>query len=323
MRRRRLALIAAVLAAAVGAPAAAQTPVDVIVGNGGGRTLYVEELTGAPLETLDFGALRTLPFRVRVVDDAFDRENFTVLASMTNLYRDADGALDFDERIDSVNLEIANPQNPLDAADVSAQVQPVFDVTVEVAGGAACLLLGLGGLTCEVVVPDLPGKLQTLDAVVDLADLSSLPLVPSAPEPGTFDDPDYVGDAEDDPAKPGTFTPTQRRLLGGEVTPAASLLSALQSDLDALVDATPVDELVDTDALLQAIGDQLDLPLTDDVVAALLGGTTTLVAEALTAADLLYQTGTYTSYPLLKVTVPEAATNGTYLGTLVVTGIES
>ena len=54
----------------------------------------------------------------------------------------------------------------------------------------------------------------------------------------------------------------------------------------------------------------------------LLGETIDVVAEPLALADLLYQTGTYTSYPMLRVTVPEEQANGTYRGTLVVTGIQ-
>ena len=47
-----------------------------------------------------------------------------------------------------------------------------------------------------------------------------------------------------------------------------------------------------------------------------------VVAQPLGLDDLLFQTGTYTSYPMLRVTVPEDQANGTYRGTLVVTGIQ-
>ena len=319
MRRTVLALVALLVAVAV--PASAQTPVDVIVGNGGDRTLYVEDMLGNELETLDFGALRTLPFRVRVVDDAFDRDDFTVLASMTNLYpEDDDGDLVLDGEIASGQLEIVNPLNPLNVTGVSTLVQPVFDISMSVTG-PLCGLLGFGvALVCEVDLTDVEGKLQELDAVVDLANLANLPLVPQAPEEGSFDVPDWVGDTL--PAKPGGApAATQLQLLSGDAG-ANDILAALETQLDALVASADLDDLVDVGALISAVQDETGALLEVADITALLGETIDVVAEPLALGDLLYQTGTYTSYPMLRVTVPEEQANGTYRGTLVVTGIQ-
>lgn len=319
MRRALLAVVSLLLVVAV--PASAQTPVDVIVGNGGERTLYVEDMLGNELETLDFGALRTLPFRVRVVDDAFDRDDFTVLASMTNLYpEDEDGDLVLDGEIASGQLEIVNPLNALNVTAVSTLVQPVFDVSMDITG-PLCGLLGFGlALACEVDLSDVEGKLQELDAVVDLTDLTNLPLVPQAPEEGAFDVPDWIGDTL--PARPGGApAATQRQLLSGDAG-ANDILAELETQLDALVATADLADLVDVGTLITAVQDQTGALLDDAAIAGLLAETIAVVAQPLTLGDLLYQTGTYTSYPMLRVDVPEEQANGTYRGTLVVTGIQ-
>jgi len=320
---RRLALLVLPLVVAAAVPARADTAVDVIVGNGGPRTLYVEDLAGNELTTLDFGALRTLPFRVRVVDDAFDRDDFTVLASMTNLYRDDSGDLVFDDRIASSDLELVNPRNPLDITGVSSQVQPVLDTVTTIANPVTCGLLSLPvlGGSCTIDLDDLTGKLQTLDAVVNLADTSNLPLVPQFAEQGAFTNPEWIGDTL--PAKPsGAPAATQRRLLAGEAIDAGDVLTDLQTDLDDLVAGADLDDLIDTSVFLSAIQDELDMVLTGPLITAILGATTTVTAETLDAAHILYQSGQYSSYPMLRVDVPDDATNGTYRGTLVVTGIQ-
>src|SRR3954447_19770766 len=54
----------------------------------GSRQFFVEDLAGQDLTSLDFGRGGTMPFRVRVVDQAYaaPTEAFTVSATINNLY---------------------------------------------------------------------------------------------------------------------------------------------------------------------------------------------------------------------------------------------
>ena len=314
---RRAALVVVALLGAAALPAAAQTDVDVSVANGGPRTLYIEDMLGNELESLDINGASTLPFRVRVVDDSFDHEGFTVSATMTNLYLDEDG-LDFDTQIDSDDLEIVNPLNPLDVLDVETVVQPVI-AGVEVTGLVACGLLGfVATATCSLdlteLVDPLEAKLVEVEALVDLLDLTNLPLIPQMAEPGEFTHPDWVAAQEPDGAPPAT----PRTLLSADPGDVGDLLPELDAAL-ALLDA---DDIIDPNVLAGAVHELLGATLTA-VQATTVLAATTIDVEPLTANEVLYQSGTYTSFPMLRITVPSDKPNGTYRGTLVVTGIES
>src|SRR5688572_27915507 len=113
-----LGLVAVLVAAAV--PASADNVLVAVDNPGGSRAFYVEDLAGSPLTTLDFGTDRSMPFRVRVVDDVMDREPINISATMTNLYIDDEGTIDYAKKIESINLDISNATNPLNVLDVEA-----------------------------------------------------------------------------------------------------------------------------------------------------------------------------------------------------------
>lgn len=326
---RRLVLVGAIVAlgAAFIAPADAQVDVDVAVDNpGGSRALFVEDLTGQSLSELDFGNARSLPFRVRVVDSTMDRTGFSVSASMTNLYLDDGGTLDFGESIPSSDVAVADPLNPLNLQDPTVLVQPVFDAVASIGDGTICTLLGLpllGGV-CEINLSDVTGELQTVELPVDLGDLSGLPLLPQSASPGAFTNPSFEGVAAPDPAGAGAPAATTRQLVSGTVVDDAAVLSNIEDELNDLLAGLDIDQQVDTGVLTSALRD------TVGIVWDLLSGaqvdtvieSTTATLQSLTGTDLLAQAGTYLSFPMLELDVPDASPAGTYRGTLVVTGLE-
>ena len=325
MRKSRfLAGLAALAVLAVGVPAQAQTsPVDVLLENPGGtRVVHVENLDGSVLEELDFGTSRSLPFRVRVVDDAFDREGFQVTASMTNLYRaDELGNVDYDlDDIASADVSLGSVASP-SALDVKAVVQPVLDTVTTLTNPVICNLLGFTPLVlndgCTINTNDIVGKVVEVTAPQDLLNqLPKLPLVPQPVTTGPFTNAEYgsgtVGFA--DPT-PSALEPTSLQVLGGDASPVD--LSALTTLVDALSDTA----LIDPATLLTQLGQTLPLgSLLPAQVAELLAATTATV-NTLTLSNILSQTGTYVSLPTLNVN-SAGAEAGDYKGTLVITALQ-
>lgn len=317
----------AAVAALVAGPAAAASEVSITVTNGGdgSRTLFVEDLLGAPLTQLDFGDSRSLPFRVRVEDATMDREGFTVSSTMTNLYRDpGDGPLEWDQVITSDNLAIGNPINPLDVSDVAAQVQPVFDTVTTITDLVLCADLGLpliDGSSCELALADVTGIVQDLAATVDLADLSNLPLLPQAAEPGAFTSADFGGVAADDPSKPATVTPTNRKLLGGQVVSTTALLDSLDATLAGVLAGLPFADTIDETVFQNALVAELGV-LSTTQIDTILASPTVATVQNLLATHVLSQTGKYQSHPTLNITIPDGAPVGSLKGTLTVTAIQ-
>ncbi|MGI8794050.1 MAG: hypothetical protein ACR2H3_12915 [Acidimicrobiales bacterium] len=326
MRRSRLLIaLAGLLMVATVTPSTAQSDVDVAVSNpGGSRTLYVEDLLGNPLTSLDFGVTRLQPFRVRVVDATMDRTGFTVSAEMTKLYRDTGAGLDYATAIPSSNVEIAHPLVALNVLDVSARVQPVFDLAATLTGALCTAVTTLGG-SCAVSVPDVAGVVQTLPLTVDLSALQNLPLLPQGSDPGAFTNPSFAGVGAADPAPSGT-TATARQMIRGLVVADTSVLAALQTALGTAVSGKTASELINSGLLTSSVRDAVggtvwDSLSLDDQTALLAALAAT--AENVVANMVLGQTGTYLSFPVLTVNVPSDAAKGTYRGTLVVTGLQS
>lgn len=323
--RRPLRLLGAALTAAalVATPAVAQTSVDVTLDNGmsGTRVLFVEDVAGNPLTSLNFRSARSLPFRVRVEDTTMSRDGFSVNATMTNLYRDDGGTLDYASKMASENVAISNPLNSLGIVDVSAQVRPLVDTVTTIADPVVCLALALGTSPCQLSLTGLVGEVQAVTSVVDLGDLSNLPLLPQAAETGAFTNPDYQGAAAGDPGKPGTFTPTSKRMLAGAPVATPAVLTALKATLDTIVAGLPSEQVVTDDTLIAgAVG--LLGALTADQVTAILNSPTVVTVQNLVADHVLSQTGKYSSNPMLDVTIPQGAPAGSFKGTLVVTAIQ-
>ena len=319
-------VVVAVLGAAAG-PAIADNVTIAVDNPGGSRTLYVEDLAGQPLTTMDFGATRSQPFRVRVVDSTMDRTDFTVSATMTNLYYDTGSGLDFTDQIDSWNIALSQPANPLNALSVAARVLPVFNTVSTVGDVVICGLLSLPllGGNCTVSLSNLTGKVQSVPLTVDLANLANLPLLPQGNQTGAFTNPAYAGVAAAAPVPPGAPTATSYRLIRGTAVSNATVLGALDTALASVLSPLPlasrVDTAVITSALRSTLGVVWDL-LSAAQITTVLGGTVATV-QSLLSADVLGQTGTYLSLPVLDVTVPLTATAGTYQGSLVVTGLQA
>ncbi|PLS76318.1 MAG: hypothetical protein CYG61_02695 [Actinobacteria bacterium] len=327
-KRRVLCGVAALgLLAAIAAPARAGEVVVAVDNPGGSRTLYVEDLAGNELTGLNFGTTRSLPFRVRVVDTTMDRSGFSVSATMTNLYVDDSGTIDYAKKIDSAKLSISNTADPLNVLEVSASVRPAVDTVSTISDLLICQTLGLvtsivnGSQVCQISATGLVGNVQSaVPVTVTLSDLTNLPLLPQAAEAGAFTDPDYAGVGANDPDKPSSFTPTPRRMLAGSVVSTDAVLSALKGALDT----DPRSELISDTTIINGLSAAVanwELLTTAQVTTVLAG--TVATVENLVPEQVRAQTGTYLSFPALNVDVPTTAAKGNYKGTLVVTALQS
>lgn len=328
--KKRMIGIGALLAmgAALVGPADAQE-LPVTVNNGGGtQTVIVENVLGtATLTELDFDQARSMPFRVRVVDTGTNRSQFTVDASMTNLYRSTGvDQWDFVTPIPSAMVSIDSAASGLSARDVLATVGGTVDGVLTVADATMCnALLLLSSDTCTLNLNDMAMVPQ--EVPVDLSALDNLPLVPQAVDPGTFDQPDWAGVSLGDsnaPAPGSTFNYTTHRVIGGGRPGGAeelAMLTALQAPLQNAVDnaAAPTD-VVSAGDLANAIRAAVPT-IGDALLADLLTQTLDLTADTIGVDDILAVAGTYLSYPVLAIDTTGAA-QGSYEGTLVVTGIQ-
>ena len=329
MRRPAALAVAAALAAAaagLGVPSPARAAeVTVAVSNpGGSRTVYVEDLLGQPLSTLNFGTSRSQPFRVRVVDSTMDRSGFQVLTSMSNLYLVSGATYAWNTLVPSSDIAVAYPPDPLNLVDPQAVVEPTYDLTETVTGALCTTITTLGG-SCSIVMTAVDGLRQAVDLAVDLSDTSSLPLIPQEGETGDFTSPDWAGIAAANPDKPGSFTPTNREVISGAVNTASTTLTSTKAALAAMVAGQPASSLVDTATLTSALrtaltGAVYDALLPADVQTII--GALNVAVHDLAAADVVGQSGPYLSYPKLDVTLPAGQAPGSYKGTLVVTAVQ-
>lgn len=325
--KKRMIGIGALLAmgAALVGPADAQE-LPVTLANGAGtQTVIVENVLGtATLSALDFDQSRSMPFRVRVVDTGTNRSPFTVDASMTNLYRSTGvDQWDFVTPIPSAMVSIDSAASGLSARDVLATVGGTVDGVLTVTDGAMCAALTLLTSPCTLNLNDMAMVPQ--EVPVDLSVLANLPLVPQAVDPGNFANPDWAGVAlGDDDAPTTSFTYTTHRVIGGGLPTGAAetaMLAALQSSLEDTVDAAATSaDVVSAGDLANAI--RAAVPAIDDTLLAdLLTQTLDLTADTIGVDDILAVAGTYLSYPVLAIDTTGAA-QGSYEGTLVVTGIQ-
>ncbi|HZQ29125.1 MAG TPA: hypothetical protein VFA94_15615 [Acidimicrobiales bacterium] len=318
------AVLAAFAGVGMGGGASA-SQVTVAVNNpGGSRTLFVEDLLGQPLTTLDFGTTRAHPFRVRVVDTTMDRSGFAILTSMSNLYKVSGNSFDFGNTIPSGNVSVDYPTTPVNALSVAAIVEPVFNMT-ETVTGPLCTALTTAGGSCSIALSAVNGLRQTASLTVDLSKLLTLPIVPQVGDSGSFASPDFNGIGANDPSKPASFTPTTVRVLGGGVGSDPALLTDVKAAVQSLIAGSPASSLVDsgtlTGALRSAIGGPVYDALTPTEVQQLVDGLQPTLTDFL-ASQLVAQSGTYLSYPSLHVNVPTTAPAGNYQGTLVVTAVQ-
>jgi hypothetical protein len=329
MRRRLAALAALGLAASMAStamPAASASDVTVALNNpGGSRTLYVETVLGAPLTTLDFGTMRSEPFRVRVVDDTMDRSPFYVTTSLSNLYLVSGNSYDWNTTIPSSAVSVNYPANPLGILNPQAVVAPLLDIT-ETVTGTLCTTITAQGGTCNIAMTGVQALRQVVDLAVNAADLTNLPLVPQTGETGAYTSPDYSGIGAGDPGKPGSFDVTHRKVITGAINTVTSLLDSVKAAYATVLAGTNVTAVVDPAVLAAALRTAMGGTAYDALVAA--SGLQPVI-DALSASvedvvtnQILAQSGTYLSYPKLDVTLPTNQASGSYQGTLVVTAVQ-
>lgn len=315
--------LACVITAAV-APADADEVTVAVSNPGGSRTLYVENMLGQSLTSLDFGTTRSQPFRVRVVDTTMDRSGFQVLTTMSHLYKVSGNSYDYATKIASSDVSVNYPPDPLNLLDVHAVVAPVYDMT-ETVGGATCTAIQAAGGSCTVVLSAVEGLRKTVDLVVDLTDLSNLPLIPQIGETGNYSAPDFSGIGANDPAKPNSFTPTSREVISGAVSNAVTTLNSITAALQSLVAGLPISSIVDANTVTGAVRDALGGTVYDSLLPAQVQSivdSLNATVRAVTTGDIIGQSGTYLSYPKLDVNVPSETSAGDYKGTLVVTAVQ-
>ncbi len=323
-------LAALALGAAVAAPATAQTSVGVSLSNpGSSRTLYVENMAGQALSSLDFGTGRSMPFRVRVVDDAFSRQAFSVSASMTNLYKNNGGSPDTSQpSIPSSQVSLGSQVMPLDVLSVKAAVQPLVNTVSTITDGVICGLLKLPLLSnvCTITQTGLTGALQVLDVPVDLSSLGNLPLLPQANETGNFAWAEYgagtagAGDTAGKAAETAAGqTASHRTVVSGAPITTAAVLNPLTTALNALPQSTLIPTATLVNALRSALGAVWDLLSATQITTVV--NSTVATVQSVIPSQILNQSGTYMSMPTLNVDTTGAAA-GDYLGTLVVTALQ-
>lgn len=324
MRRSRfLAGVAVLVSTAMAVPASAQTVPVSLENPSGSRVVTVETMSGSELTTLDFGKTREVPFRVKVKDTDYARRDFAVSATMTNLYLDNGAGLEFSKVIPSAEVRLNSQVNPVNVVGLTATVQPVVSTVTNLVDSTICKTLGLITAllgNCTLNTTDLTAKvIGGLTLTVDeLTDLPNLPIVPQPNAEGAFVDPSYVGAAAADPNK--TSTPATELAL---VTGGTNLTPVL-SELDAAVEALPLDAVVNSSDVISALRERFGIAwdrLTDEEVQVVLAAAD-VVPAPLTSDNLRSLTGTYLSMPTLTVDVPTDAAPGNYKGTMVVTSIQ-
>jgi hypothetical protein len=269
-RRLCTSLVAAAAAVTLAAPSFADTvslPVSVN-GLGGTRQFNVEDITGQTLTAFNLGTGGSQPFRVHVTDSSFlagaGQANYTVSATMSNLYLKNGSSHDYTVKVPSSALSINFGGNPLAAKGLSlidlpkltlsgvlstcASLSPtlksilglsVLGVVLDSSNTAVtqlCLALGaLGGPVSGVV----DGALQNLTPAV--SSVLDLPTALSGATGGTFSNPSFgVGTVgEGDPA--ATATPaTSVGLMTGTQNLTSGLVTALTSALTGALSGLPV-----------------------------------------------------------------------------------
>jgi hypothetical protein len=317
-------LVALVVIGAFAAGTAGAVDVGVTLASGGGdRTLFVRDaLDQNDLTSIDFGDSHSQAFTVRVEDNAFDHAPFTVSAEMTNLYVFQGGQWIYDADtapfLPSSELTISSIDG-VDGSVVSAALQPVVDLTANITG-LLCTTLGLGASPCTINLNDVVAK--NLSVVP-----AGLPIVPQAPEAGNFAEPAYTADAPDKPGDQTTWDDgTPRRLLGGDLNIDTTFLDGLVTQAQSAIDGVlttgsinELDDIVDLTVLQSALDTQTSL--TGTLITTLLGNLSVVWDATVGSVDVVSQTASYHSNPVLNVTVPESATAPTYKGTLVITGV--
>lgn len=260
--KRRLSLLAAAsMAVAVAGPALAATSVPVtIIGVGGTRMFSVEDLSGAPLAGLNLGTGGAQPFRTHVVDSSFvpaaTGGNYSVSATLNNLYLQTGTGHDFTTKVPSSAVSINFGSNPLSETGLSIADLPKLALSGALANctnlsGTLKAALGLDSAgnvigsnlalttlcatlttaaplaTTAPVGATVPAAVQTLTPL--LSSVADLPTALSGAIGGTFTNPSYDGIGAGDTNVTNPPAATSVPLMTG--TTAASLSANLVTAL--------------------------------------------------------------------------------------------
>lgn len=279
-RRTAVALVAvALLLGLVALPArAASTGHSTTVSlspSTGSRQFFVEDLGGHDLTSLAFGSGGTLPFRVRVVDQAYaiPTEQFTVSATVNNLYlRTAPSTYSYPTMVPSSDVSVGFGGSPLNNFGLSFADLPTFTLagtiptcatlqaaqpatlaglTTDLAAAPLCALLGATGTTVSGV--SVAGLERTITPALSLLDVP-VQLATGA-NTGPFTNADFsagtigAGDAARSSGAPAA---TARTLMTGAPGATANLLNQITTQLQTIVGSLPVTSPVDDPAGAQA-----------------------------------------------------------------------
>jgi hypothetical protein len=334
MRTRRarvaLGLVALVVVGAFAATNATADTVDVTLNNGSGsRALSVETVAGAPLSSIDFDSSDSFPFAVKVVDTDMTHTGFTISAEMTKLYFFDGASLLTNGPIASSNIGISSTLDSV-ASGVDALVQPVYDIVLSIPGGVGTLCATLEALnlidSCDITLENVTGT--ALSLVNDLG-LDGLPILPQNPQAGSFDCPAYDYPSmtpEDDPNDVACPAATDIEVLQGNLNLDSDFLTSITDAIDAIAGGiTTLADLNDTGISSTDLVNELvsQIGLDNTQANAVLGLVSDVAATVDATTGVLSQSGTYKSFPVLDLTVPtgaDAPAEGTYKGTMVVTG---
>lgn len=289
---RRLTVLTAVSGCLVAAalPGLAQENVPVsVAAQPSERQFEVQKLDGTPLTAIDFGPGGERPFKTVVSDTNIDvaSAGYQLAATMTNLYKQTDGQIDYTKQIASGDIALDFATSPLGASPVSLPVSPQVlvsgvlgdcrDADLAAALGIAPLTALLGPLfnilsplnrvtqdfcrslqdlgATTSISATVDGALQNLEASLALADL---PFALTGGEGGVFTSPSFgagtVG-AGDAASSAGAAPATSLMIMeGADGALSANLADQLDGLLTGLLGPvgapTPVTSVLGTNALL-------------------------------------------------------------------------
>lgn len=270
--KRRLTLLAAAsMAAVVAAPALADVTSTVpvtVVGVGGNRMFYVEDLSGNALQGINLGTGGAQPFRTRVADTSFvplaSGGNYDVSATLSNLYLQNGQTYDYTKKVPSSAASINFGSNPLSMQGLSVTDLPKFAISgtlgqclnlsstlksllgldalgnvvgTNVALSTLCTTLLTAALTTPAPVgATVPAAVQALTPA--LTNLADLPTALSGAVGGTFTNPSYDGIGAGDQVGLANNPPAATAVPLMTGTTAGSLSTALVNQITSLL-STP------------------------------------------------------------------------------------
>lgn len=367
--KRRFSLLAAAsMAVAVAGPAVADTSAPVtVVGVGGTRMLYVEDVSGQPLTGLNLGTGGAQPFRTHVVDSSFvpaaSGGNYSVNATLNNLYLKTSTGHDFTTKVPSSAVSINFGTSPLSETGLSIADLPKLaisgalttcanlsstlksalglDSSGNVIGSNLALTTLCGTLTTAAATAPAPTS-ATVPAAVQtvtplLSSVADLPTALSGAIGGTFTNPSYDGIGAGDPNVSSPPAATQVPLMQGTTAASlsANLVTALTNALNisSPLTATSGSALTDTGRVTAQLSGSTDT-VTSELGAVL---TTLSSANQVSAINEIFQTIAVVAPALADIqgmtgnayafpilkSTPTTPIPGTYSGTMTVTFVQS